>query len=144
MTSYVPYCLSSPLFGSRYLFYSTGDIYDTTTRKFKKLTTKNDDGYVVVNLVGVDGSKKNYYVHRVIYMAFHSLVSIDNNYQINHIDSHRNNNDISNLELITQRENIRKSKQSQYHPYHNLDVIKYQKNKERKERKKQIKITVDV
>ena len=61
------------------------------------------DGYLVHGL-WKNNKKKNLYLHRIIATAF-----IDNpeaKPQVNHIDENKTNNDLSNLEWCTIRENI--------------------------------------
>lgn len=126
-------CVSSSFFGPRYLFYKQGDIFDTEKKRFKKLTIKNDDGYQYVNLELPDGTKKNFYVHRVIYMAFHSLTSIDPSLEVDHINGIRSDNNIDNLQLLSHKENTRKAhNKGTVHRYSELDHQKYLKNKNKK------------
>lgn len=61
------------------------------------------NGYMTVSLYR-DYTKKSHTVHRLVMMAF---VGFDSNKQyINHIDGNKLNNDISNLEWVTFRENV--------------------------------------
>ena len=64
--------------------------------------TKGNGGYYTVN-----SGTKTYKVHRLIYSVFKN-VSLNEmkNLVINHIDEHKSNNDIDNLELVTQAENV--------------------------------------
>ena len=51
-----------------------------------------------------EGKRYKRYVHRLVYENFVS--DIPHNLQINHKDLNKFNNDINNLELVTQKENI--------------------------------------
>jgi hypothetical protein len=67
------------------------------TEKMLKLTVEKD-GYHVVSLGG-----KSRRVHRLVAEAF--LENPEGKTQVNHIDSQRNNNNVSNLEWCTPEEN---------------------------------------
>jgi len=66
----------------------------------------NGNGYLVVTF-SVKGNHKNKYVHRLV--AEHFISNIKNDLVINHIDFNRSNNDVSNLEIVTQKENTNHS-----------------------------------
>lgn len=62
-------------------------------------------GYKTVTLRKRDNFPIDYLVHRLVMMAFNPVSGMDN-LQINHIDTDKTNNHISNLEWCTQSENI--------------------------------------
>lgn len=49
-----------------------------------------------------------YFIHRLVYITFKG--EIPEGYEINHIDHNKNNNRLSNLEVVTHEENIRKAR----------------------------------
>jgi len=60
------------------------------------------DGYMKVTLCK-DGIQKSYFIHRLVALNF---LSNPNNFpQVNHKDGNKYNNDVSNLEWCTKREN---------------------------------------
>jgi hypothetical protein len=65
---------------------------------------------------------KRYYkrVHRLVYEAFNG--KIPDNLFINHIDSKKDNNDLSNLELMTNSENIKHFHQNNTQQKYNVSV----------------------
>ena len=78
-----------------------GRVY--SDRKFNKLTelkqyTTGYKGYVKVRI-----DKKDYFVHRLVAIAF--LVNPENKETVNHIDGDKSNNHVSNLEWCTRSEN---------------------------------------
>ena len=84
-------------------YYATvdGQIYSKKTKKFLKPgTTKNGYNYVVLCKKGIT---KNMFVHRLVWSAFKG--AIPKNLQINHKDENKQNNNLSNLELVTPKEN---------------------------------------
>ena len=54
-----------------------------------------------------NNARKDYSVHRFIYECFKGTIPVDK--QVDHIDNNKENNLISNLQLLTPSENIRKS-----------------------------------
>lgn len=63
-------------------------------------------GYEVIALQK-NGVKGMYYLHRLLALAF--IPNPQGKPQVNHIDENRSNNDLSNLEWVTARENINHS-----------------------------------
>lgn len=88
---------------SNYEIYSDGSIWSYKYKKFLKPWTKKD-GYKQVALYDDEGNKKYYYVHRVVYEAVTSS-PIPEGYEINHISEAKDENMISNLELVSHKEN---------------------------------------
>jgi hypothetical protein len=115
------------------------ELYDITSNGvvFNKITKKivsfsdNGKGYLVARLYtpyskNKDG-RKPYKLHRLVSMFY--LDNFDDKLHINHIDGDKRNNDISNLEAITQLENNR----------HAWDILKIGDKKKRDEYGKFIK-----
>lgn len=63
----------------------------------------NKDGYLNVELCN-SISNKTISIHRLVAIAF--IPNPDNKEQVNHIDEVKTNNDLSNLEWVTQKENM--------------------------------------
>ena len=62
-----------------------------------------NSGYLRVNIRDLDGLRKGYTVHKLVARAF--LGERRNDQEVNHKDSNKLNNNISNLEYVTKREN---------------------------------------
>lgn len=67
---------------------------------------ENSRGYLRVQLVDMDGTKTNVFVHRLVAHHFVENPDAVNNIVVNHIDADPHNNSAENLEWTTQKENI--------------------------------------
>jgi hypothetical protein len=85
-----------------------GKVRNKLTRHIK-VTDKNNCGYHRVTLYNKNNypQKQRFFVHRLV--AIHFINNPNNLEQINHIDSDKNNNCVSNLEWCSARENTTKS-----------------------------------
>ena len=88
---------------SNYEIYADGRIYSYKRNKWLKPWT-NKDGYQQVRLTDNEGKCKWYYLHRIVYETF-SGEPIPPNMQVNHIDEKKDNNAISNLNLMSPKQN---------------------------------------
>lgn len=92
---------------SNYLINKQGIIINTkyNNRKIKIFT--NEQNYQCIYLFNSDVKKMSYLLHRLLgkYFLENGDYYYYNNYVINHKDKNRNNNNIENLEWITQKEN---------------------------------------
>lgn len=78
---------------------------NTSTRKLKSVILKNQkctNGYLFVAL-SKDGIRRQFLVHRLVAIAFipTNIEGLD----INHIDENKTNNNVTNLEWISHKEN---------------------------------------
>lgn len=88
---------------TKYEIYEDGRIWSYKYKKFLKPQI-NKDGYQQVCLVDNEGKKKNYYIHRVVWESVTGS-QIPKGYEINHRSEVRTENMISNLELVSHKEN---------------------------------------
>lgn len=87
--------------------YSVDDLGNVYSKSGKVLKpTTNQRGYFMVTLM-INGSRKTLTVHRAILNSF--IEPPFENAQINHIDGNKQNNQLSNLEWCTAKENIQHS-----------------------------------
>jgi hypothetical protein len=70
------------------------------------LKPSDKDGYCLVCLTNHAGDRTSLGVHQLVIWAFQGVRS-DGNLAVNHKDSNRKNNRLSNLELITRTQNTR-------------------------------------
>ena len=92
----------SQLFGGAYEASNDGLIRRTGSDEIRK-QFKTGNGYQIIN-VFVDGKHHTGLVHRLVASAF--IPNPDQKKEVNHIDGNKQNNNISNLEWVTPRENI--------------------------------------
>lgn len=82
-----------------------GRIWSKKYKKFLKPQTRKD-GYQQVCLTDNNGKLHSEKVHKIIYFAVNGLLEYPKGYEINHKDENKENNHISNLELVTRKENL--------------------------------------
>jgi hypothetical protein len=93
---------------SNYYINKEGTIINSKYKNRKIKNFINANGYHCVYLYYENNKKNQYPLHRLIakyYLKNGHTYFNDNNYVVNHIDKNRLNNNILNLEWITQKEN---------------------------------------
>jgi hypothetical protein len=86
----------------KYAITETGEVY--SYKKNKYLTpTDNGYGYKFITLYG-NGKKNKHYIHRLVLETFKPVENMAQ-LQCNHIDENKSNNNLSNLEWCTAKEN---------------------------------------
>ncbi|MEY8365755.1 HNH endonuclease [Anaerovoracaceae bacterium 41-7] len=91
--------------GLSYIATSDGKIKSGTTGKFLK-TRINRDGYEEVTLGKSEKRNPSVRVHRIIAKLFVDNPDKEHKIEVNHKDFNRLNNDYTNLEWVTHKENI--------------------------------------
>lgn len=91
--------------GITYLVYSNGDIYGPSGKKIQP--RKNGDGYLVVSMGNKRIKRSTQIVHRIVAELF--LPNPNNLSDVDHVDGNRANPDVTNLEWVTHKENIRRA-----------------------------------
>ena len=89
---------------TKYEIYDDGRIWSYKSNKFLKPSTRKD-GYQQVNLFNNEGKKKTYLLHRVVWEAVTSS-PIPPGYEINHRSEVKTENMITNLELMSHKQNV--------------------------------------
>ena len=92
-------------FSKFYLASRCGKILSLKCNNKKILKLCLSNNYLIFNFY--ENKKRSYYVHRFVYETFNGKIPVDK--QVDHIDSCKENNSITNLQLLTQAENTRKS-----------------------------------
>lgn len=89
---------------ARYKIQEDGRIWSNSFNKKKELHGNiSPDGYVKVTLTNIFGKTRTYQWHRVIWYYFNG--EIPEHLQVNHIDENKQNNALSNLNLLTPKDN---------------------------------------
>lgn len=84
-----------------YSISSCGRVKNNKTNRLLKLDESQKYTRISLN------DKKHYYLHRLVYCTFYNDFNLDG-YVIDHIDSNPRNNNLYNLQKITQQENCLK------------------------------------
>lgn len=87
----------------------TGKIYSMKSKSFKPTQIVN--GYKRLPL---GKSKKMYSIHRLVALTFLNQIDVNKNV-VNHIDENKQNNNLDNLEWVTQKENTVKHNKTTSH-----------------------------
>lgn len=95
-----------PFRDTHYEVSNMGRIKNIKTGNITFGSPNKNSGYIRWTYQDNNGDRKEVQAHRAIYEVFHPNETID---VINHIDSNRGNNRLSNLENISQSENVIKS-----------------------------------
>lgn len=88
----------------KYEVFPDGSIWSYARNKWMK-PILNKKGYYYIKLSDNDDKIKNYRLHRVVYESVTGQ-PIPEGLQVNHIDEDKTNNHISNLNLMTCKDNI--------------------------------------
>lgn len=84
-----------------YTIFSDGRLYSNITKKFIIPDVSNTYGYIRVTLY--KPYRVRWLLHRLVAEFF--LDKVDGKTFVNHLDGDKTNNDVSNLEWVTQSEN---------------------------------------
>ena len=91
----------------KFNYYITDDGKVWSERTQKYLSFQYDkNGYVKVQMRSTDNKSHRYSIHRLVLENFKPVENMEN-LQVNHIDGHKKNNNLTNLEWTTSEENIR-------------------------------------
>ena len=111
-----------------YVISKNGKIKNINTSHI--YSQKETNGYMKVKLMNKDGKYKDKTVSRLIGLTYLDIPEDfdEKNYVINHKDGNKLNNHFSNLEWITQKENIHHAYKNNYVKLNNKAVIQYDVN----------------
>jgi hypothetical protein len=93
---------------NQYMISKNGEIY---SKNIKRLCcyVVHDSGYHRIKLKTDMNNYKDYYIHVLVAISYMNYVPNGNQYVINHIDGNKGNNKLTNLEIVTQKQNMRHS-----------------------------------
>ena len=92
----------------------SGDIYNTKTGNKMAKHPKTGNNYQSVSLY-VNNDKKVVSVHQLIYESITGICPTDIHMEIDHINGIKTDNSISNLQLLTHDENVKKARADKSH-----------------------------
>ena len=90
-----------PNYSNYVILPNEGLVYSLKRNKF--IGTKDCHNYYICFIINDNGERWNTKLHRIIYTACYG--EIPEGLQVNHIDENKSNNCISNLNLMTSKEN---------------------------------------
>ena len=93
-----------PEYEGFYQISNLGNVKNIKTNRIKKPYYNN--GYLRTDLYK-DKKIKRYYIHRLIAITFLEL-DCDSKMQVDHIDNNRLNNNLNNLQILSQKDNLKK------------------------------------
>lgn len=108
---------------NNYLIYDDGRVYNKKKQKFLKAYQCGD--YLGLRLCD-GGKKQKFQIHRLV--ALHYIPNPENKSEVNHIDGDKFNNDITNLEWMTRKENMNAFRKIQTNNTSGVKNISYQKH----------------
>lgn len=93
---------------TNYMISKNGEIY---SKKLNRLCCISiiPSGYCKIKLKGDNGIYRDLYIHVLVAMTYMNYIQTDPNIVINHKDGNKQNNILNNLEIITQKENMKHS-----------------------------------
>ena len=87
----------------KYEISDTGIVRNYLTKN-EMVSHRNRDGYYRIKLRDSSGKRKAFYVHRLVYSTF--CGEIPEGFEVHHINYDSSKNHLSNLALVTRRENV--------------------------------------
>jgi hypothetical protein len=98
--------------------FSKDRVQGNRTIKARKMAlVSNGTGYLQVTL-NLNNTRKKIYIHRLVWEMFNG--PIPKGYEIDHINCNKADNQISNLQLMTRKENMSKCLKDNPHIENNL------------------------
>lgn len=91
-----------------YMISKNAEIYSKKVKRLCRLTIL-PNGYHKMKLKGNNGVYKDCYAHVLVAMTYLNYIPSTKKIVINHIDGIKGNNHVSNLEVTTQKENMKHS-----------------------------------
>lgn len=87
----------------RYVINANGELFFKTKKGYSRMRTLIDHSGYEYTQLRVNGKKKTALIHRLVYQAFVGMVP--SGLELDHIDGCKLNNSLSNLRLLTHKEN---------------------------------------
>jgi hypothetical protein len=95
---------------TNYMISTNGEVYSTVIKRLCSISIL-PNGYHKIKLKSDMDVYKDLYIHVLVAMTYLQYIPSTNKIVINHIDGNKGNNQLFNLEIITQKENMQHSVQ---------------------------------
>ena len=119
-----------PNYEGHYQISNKGNVKSLKQNKETVLKPSIDKkGYYKVSLYKA-GKGRKFYIHRVVIQAFKGEIPKDKNLVVDHINNDKTNNELINLQVISNRENLSKDKW-RYNPTSFYTGVCYHKTKKK-------------
>jgi DNA-directed RNA polymerase II subunit RPB2 len=92
---------------NKYMASKNGEIYSKNIKRLCRITVL-PNGYHKIKMKSDSNVYKDLYIHVIIAMTYLNYAP-SNKYVINHIDGNKGNNNLENLEIVTQKDNMKHS-----------------------------------
>lgn len=106
--------------GNNYEISNTGKVRNIKRGVLMTISTPSSRKYYPKVTLHYKGKGKMYLLHRLLALSF--IPNPDNKPNINHIDGNKHNYDLSNLEWVTQAENLKHAKDTGLNRNHSTRV----------------------
>lgn len=93
-----------------YLVSNIGNVKNSKTQRVLS-QSENGVGYLTVSLY-LNGKKKTHSVHKLLAMSFLNHIPCGYEFVVDHIDNNKKNNVLSNLQIVSNRENASKDRKN--------------------------------
>ena len=90
---------------TNYMVSKKGEVYSKSIKRLSCVTTL-PNGYKKIKLKADDKKYKDIYVHVIVAMTYLNYIPSNNKIVVNHINGKKGDNNLENLEIITQKENM--------------------------------------
>lgn len=87
--------------------YQVSSLGNIKNKKNNKILKPYKNGKYFRITLRKNNKNKKFYIHRLMATSFLNL-NVDSKYQVDHIDNNSFNNNLNNLQLLSQKENIKK------------------------------------
>lgn len=123
---------------NNYKVSKNGEIYSKIIKRLSRITIL-PNGYHKIKLKADNGIYKDLYIHVLVAITYLNYIPSANNYVINHIDGNKGNNNLDNLEIVTQKDNMKHSikinnhkifRRGVYYVDENNGIVEYNSAKE--------------
>lgn len=93
---------------SNYEISENGIIRNKITNKILKGSYRKNSGYQTVSLINDNKKAQTFFIHRLLMITFKPIKDYEN-FDVDHIDCNKQNNNLDNLEWVTSKKNTHRA-----------------------------------